>query len=88
MLIDLCILENMNTVVIPMKDPVSVDSRILGGTPVVKGTRIPVSLVLDLLEKGYSFDLITKEYPSLSESKLSKLLRLFSKSFNAQKKAI
>lgn len=67
---------------IPIKDPVTVSPDILGGTPVIKGTRIPASLVFDLLEKGYTFDIITKEYPSLSERKLSAFLNLVSQSFN------
>jgi uncharacterized protein (DUF433 family) len=44
---------------------------ILGGTPVFEGTRIPASLVNDLLNKGYSADLIAKEYPSLSKTDLT-----------------
>ena len=67
---------------IPLKDPVSVNPKILGGAPVIKGTRIPASLVFDLLEKGYTFDIITKEYPSLSEKKLVAFLNLVSKSFD------
>lgn len=76
----------MNTISIPVKDPVSVNPKILGGTPVVKGTRIPASLVVDLIEKGYSFDLITKEYPSLTKRKLSAFLKLISDSFDAAQK--
>lgn len=44
-----------------------VDPNILAGHPVVKGTRIPVSLILNLLSHGYSFKKITEEYPELSE---------------------
>lgn len=65
---------------IPLKDPVSVNPKILGGVPVIKGTRIPASLVFDLLEKGYTFNIITKEYPSLSEKKLSAFMKLISNS--------
>ena len=41
--------------------------NILGGKPCVKGTRIPVYMVLELVEAGVSFDEIcTKFYPQLS----------------------
>jgi len=71
---------------IPIKDPVTVKHNVLGGTPVIKGTRIPASLVFDLLQRGYSFDLIAKEYPSLTKRKLSDFFKLISKSFDAPNK--
>ena len=52
----------------------------------IKGTRIPASLVFDLLQRGYTFELITKEYPSLTKRKLSAFFKLVSKSFDAPKK--
>ena len=38
------------------------DPRILGGKPVIKGTRVPVSLVLGKLAGGMSFDDVCHEY--------------------------
>lgn len=43
-----------------------VDPGVLAGKPVVRGTRIPVSLVLNLLANGYDFDRIMKAYPPLT----------------------
>lgn len=41
--------------------------NILGGKPCIGGTRIPVYMVLELVEAGVSFDEIsTKFYPQLS----------------------
>jgi len=48
------------------RDRVAVDPRILAGKPVIKGTRIPVSLVLNLLEHGYTFERIVEAYPNLT----------------------
>lgn len=39
----------------------------LGGAPRVRGTRISVSLLLQLLSSGMTISEIAQEYPSLSE---------------------
>ncbi len=44
------------------------DPEILGGKPVVKGTRIPVELVLEYLAEGGSIADILDGYPSLTEA--------------------
>jgi uncharacterized protein (DUF433 family) len=50
-----------------MFDRISVDLDICGGKPCVKGTRIPVTAVLELLEDGVTFDeILTDYYPGLS----------------------
>jgi uncharacterized protein (DUF433 family) len=38
---------------------------ILGGKPVVRGTRISVELVLNLLSRGMNAEEVLEEYPSL-----------------------
>ena len=44
---------------------ITIDPKILVGKPVITGTRIPVSLVLNLIEHGYDFDRIIEAYPNL-----------------------
>lgn len=63
-------------------DLVITSPKILGGTPVIAGTRIPVSLVTSLVEKGYPDKLITTEYPSLSIQKVEAFRRLLKSSNN------
>ena len=51
---------------IDFRDHIVVDPLILVGKPVIKGTRIPVSLILNLVAHGMTFDEIIDDYPSLS----------------------
>lgn len=47
------------------KPLISVDPEIMHGTVCCRGTRIPVSVVLDNLAAGASAETILHEYPSL-----------------------
>jgi uncharacterized protein (DUF433 family) len=42
------------------------DPNVLVGKPVIKGTRISVELVMDLLAAGYSPDQICRQYDHLT----------------------
>jgi len=44
------------------------DPRILGGKPVVEGTRMSVEQILGLIAKGMSVNAIVASYPVLSEA--------------------
>jgi uncharacterized protein (DUF433 family) len=50
--------------------------EILGGKPVIKGTRIPVDLIFELISLNYSLDQIIDEYPTLSKEVILKIIRL------------
>jgi len=50
-----------------LTERIEVNPKILGGKPVIKGTRIPVYLVLELLSAGYDFNRIVEAYPTLKE---------------------
>lgn len=45
---------------------VEVNPKIMMGKPVIKGTRIPVYMILNLLAEGYDAKKIRKEYPDLT----------------------
>jgi len=47
------------------------DPEIMRGTPVFKGTRIPVDLVADMLAQGATGDEILEGYPTLSKEKIA-----------------
>jgi len=52
------------------------DPEILGGKPVVGGTRIPVDLVLELINVGCSANRIVEEYPELSKESVMEIAKL------------
>lgn len=43
------------------------DPNICSGNPCVKGTRIPVHIILDLLAAGETFEGIKKAYPNIKD---------------------
>lgn len=45
---------------------ISVDPNVCGGKPCIRGHRIWVSLILDLLAAGMTVDEILSEYPQLT----------------------
>jgi uncharacterized protein (DUF433 family) len=45
-----------------MFDRISISPKVAGGKPTVKGTRIPVATVLELIEDGLTFDQIRRDY--------------------------
>lgn len=48
-----------------MKQFIISDPHILGGKPVINGTRIPVDQILFLLKSGFTIEAINEEYPQL-----------------------
>ena len=48
-------------------DRIVVDPKILTGKPLVRGTRVAVEFVVDLLVAGWSHAQILASYPHLSE---------------------
>ena len=49
----------------------STDSTIMGGELVIKGTRIPIDVILYRLKDGYSIERIHELYPTPSLKKLN-----------------
>jgi uncharacterized protein (DUF433 family) len=63
-----------------MEEMVASDPEIMRGTPVFKGTRIPVDLVADMLAQGATAEEILEGYPTLSKEKLD-IAPLFVRAF-------
>lgn len=52
------------------RDHIISDKDVLLGKPTIKGTRISVELILDLLANGWTDKMLFESYPSLSEQDL------------------
>jgi uncharacterized protein (DUF433 family) len=52
------------------------DPRVLGGTPVFAGTRVPIKILFDYLEAGDSLEIFLDEFPSVSREQAVAALEL------------
>jgi uncharacterized protein (DUF433 family) len=55
-------------------DLITVDPDILGGTPVFKGTRVPVKTLFDYLEGNYTLEEFLECFPSVTREMARQLL--------------
>ena len=55
-------------------DLITVDEEILGGTPVFKGTRVPVKTLFDYLEHNYTLDEFLSCFPSVTREMACRVL--------------
>ena len=57
-------------------DLITVDPDILGGTPVFKGTRVPVKTLFEYLEHDYSLEEFLECFPSVTRDMARQVLEL------------
>ena len=57
------------------KERITVDPKILAGKPIIKGTRIAVEFVLDLLANGWTTEEILRNYPQLNKEDTIAILK-------------
>ena len=55
-------------------DLITIDPEILGGTPVFKGTRVPVKTLFDYLESNYTLEEFLECFPSVTRDMACRLL--------------
>ena len=67
------------------QDRISVDPQVLVGKPVVKGTRVAVELVVDLMAQGWTQEQILDSYPNLAAEDLRACLAYASDVLHAER---
>ena len=67
------------------QERIIIDPEILVGKPLVKGSRLAVEFIIDLLAKGWSEDEILRNYPGLSQEDIRACLSYASEILRAEK---
>jgi uncharacterized protein (DUF433 family) len=67
------------------QERIRVDPKVLVGKPVVKGTRIAVELVVELLAKGWNQEQILDSYPNLTADDIRACLAYASEVLHAER---
>jgi len=52
------------------------DPKILDGTPVFKGTRVPIRILFEYLSDGLSLEYFLESFPSVTREQAANVLRL------------
>jgi uncharacterized protein (DUF433 family) len=64
---------------------ITIDPNVLVGKPIIKGTRISVEFIIDLLAQGWSTDEILHNYPGIVIDDIQACLSYASASLRAEK---
>jgi uncharacterized protein (DUF433 family) len=54
---------------------ITVDPRLMGGVPCIRGLRVPVATVVGMVAEGMSVDDILREHPTLEGEDIREALR-------------
>jgi uncharacterized protein (DUF433 family) len=69
------LLADAGRCLVEWQDRISLDPKVLVGKPVIRGTRIAVELVVDLLAQGWSEEQIIDSYPGITKDDIRACLR-------------
>lgn len=59
-----------------MLEEITINPKICHGKPCIKGTRIPVEIIMELVANGYTFEKIIEEcYPHLTKKQIQAALQ-------------
>ena len=56
------------------RERIETNPKIVVGKPIIKGTRISVDFILELLAQGWTYEQILKNYPQLKRDDISAAL--------------
>jgi uncharacterized protein (DUF433 family) len=67
------------------KERIIVDPKILVGKPVIKGTRLAVEFIVELLAQGWAESEITRNYPGIAHEDIAACLMYATNILKAEK---
>lgn len=70
---------------IDWRERIAVDPQILVGKPVIRGTRIAVELVIDLLARGYTKEQILDQYDHITDTDIQACLAYASETLRSER---
>ena len=59
----------------PDKAEIVLDPKVLAGKPIIRGTRISVEFILELMAGGWTIDAITREFPTATPEGIAAALQ-------------
>jgi len=59
----------------PLEDRIALNPDVLVGKPVIRGTRLAVEFVIDLLAQGWTYEDILRDYPGITIEDIHACLR-------------
>ena len=67
------------------QDRIAIDAKVLVGKPVIKGTRISVELIVELLAAGWRQEQILDSYPNMTAEDIRACLAYASEMLHSEK---
>ncbi|MFI5381845.1 MAG: DUF433 domain-containing protein [Tepidisphaerales bacterium] len=67
------------------RERIIVDDRVLAGKPVIRGTRISVELVMDMLGRGWKEEQILRQYEHLTSDDVQACLAYAAESLRSER---
>ena len=67
------------------QDRIVADPAVLAGKPVVKGTRLAVEFIIELLAQGWKEEAILKSYPGLTKDDIAACLAYASERLKSER---
>ena len=63
---------------------IHINPNVLNGTPVFKGTRVPIETLFDHLESGITIHEFLEDFPSVSKEQVTAILEIAGKFFSTK----
>ena len=63
--------------------PITVDPEVLSGTPVFRGTRVPVQTLVDYILDGETLETFLRSFPTVKPDDAVRLLQHFNETLRA-----
>lgn len=64
---------------------INIDPKIMGGTPVFSGTRVPIQALFDYIETGETLEEFLENFPSVTRKQAVEVLEMARKTISTEK---